>query len=592
MAVARKVGPRLPALAVTTACFIAADVLRGTRVRAATAASLAGWVLLLATTLSWARAGMSRARFSGIVARVLVLAGVAAGVLLAYLERSHVLEAGTHVDAVYTWVGLQWALALNNPITFIGSTPSYPQSPLMLLSHAPGMAVGFAALGPLALHLGILVTVAGLLAVMTVAIAPGTPLWKQGAAVALAAGCVSTRFFVQGYDAVGYVPVGVCLGLALVAALAIEDTVTQHRLIGGLVGLALLHSAYLGIAMALPMCAAWLLLRRHPVRWTRQFASENAILLVLLSALAVTIATNPNLILHRLRDVAGGGHRVSLLRETFARAPRLLAPLLPGWWWNRLGASWLLVDLPPLAGPVLPALAAMWVCSWIVAPEGVRATTRMVLFLAMLAVLSFLQHVLTGPEDYRDFPLVVGMSVAALLFVLRAPALSGAQAWIAWPLACLIAVLNFGDVAQLEGHRHLTDDYAPREVSLMETLRRDVAVRTPAAVGASRLLLVLEDILVPIRRLYLEVFEQRGFAVTPLAAGEFCQDRESALRTASAISCDAFVLASAATMCDRQAYARKDVSVVLRYETACPRTPDEATGRWRVLLPNGGAPPL
>jgi hypothetical protein len=191
---------------------------------------------------------------------------------------------------VYTWIGLQWALRLNNPITFVGSTPSYAQSPLMLLSHAPAMAIGFATL---AIHLGVLLVVAGILAVVTVAVAPGNPFWKQAAAVALAAACASTRFFVQGYDAVGYMPVGVFLGLAFVAALAVEPVVPRDRMVGGLLALLLLQDAYRGIGMALPLCAAWLVLRRHPIQAARAFVAENAILLLVLAMLGIRSRRTP-----------------------------------------------------------------------------------------------------------------------------------------------------------------------------------------------------------------------------------------------------------------------------------------------------------
>jgi len=589
-----KRGRLLPALALTTACFVAADLLRDVRVREATAVSLVGWVLLLLGTLSWARAGRPRARFVRALARVGALAGVAAVVLLAYLVRSRLLDAGTHVDVVYTWIGLGWALALNNPITFVGSTPSYAQSPLMLLSHAPGMAVGFAALGALALHTGLALTVAALLAITTVAVAPRAPVWMQAAAVALAAGCISTRCFEQAYNAIGYTPVGVCLGLGFVAAVAVANVGPRHRLIGGLVALALLHYAYLGIAMAMPMSGAWLLLRRRPLRWMRVFVAENRILLLVLVLLAATLATHGDVLLQRLRDVAGSGVPLGTrLRAALTTDTRFLAPLLPAWWWwHRLGPSWLLIDLPPLGGPVLPALALMWACAWIVAPRGRRVTMHVALFLLGLGGLSVLQHVLAGPEDYRDFPLVVAASVAAIGFVLRAPALSGATAWIAWTVACVVAAVNFADVARLAGHRYETNDYAPREVAMLEAVRRMTA-RAPDDVGAARLLVVHEDFVVPVRALYLDAFTARGFTVTPISADAFCADRDAALREAIHTDCSAFLLAASSTVCDRDAWDRTDASEILRYEATCPADRDDAPARWSaVALPDGPRPTL
>src|SRR5262245_1199980 len=112
----------------------------------------------------------------------------------------------------------------------------------MILSHLPGLAVGFHRVGPLALHLGVLLTVSGLLGLMTVLLAPTAPLGRQAAAVALAAGCISTRFVVQGYAAVGYTVAGITLGLALIAVLAVEDEALRERVVGGLIALAILHT--------------------------------------------------------------------------------------------------------------------------------------------------------------------------------------------------------------------------------------------------------------------------------------------------------------------------------------------------------------
>src|SRR5262249_11276456 len=223
------------------------------------------------------------------------------------------LEAGTHVDAVYTWLGLRWAFALGNPITLIGRTPSYPQSPMMLFSHLPGMALGFDRLGPLSLHLGVLLTVSALLALMTAILTPTASLGRQAAGVALAAACLSTRFVVQGYDAVGYTVAGVSLGLALVAVLAVEDESQRDRVVGALIVLAILHYSYVGVALGLPLCAAWLLARRHPIHATRAFVVANPILVLVLVLLAIAMTTHPEMALSRAYDVvAGVGSKVPL----------------------------------------------------------------------------------------------------------------------------------------------------------------------------------------------------------------------------------------------------------------------------------------
>jgi hypothetical protein len=581
----------------TAAFFLAADLLRRSGPRAATLIALAGWVLLGAATLIWMRARRPWGRLARRAARVAVLGVVAAAVLLAYLRHSHVLEAGTHVDAVYTWIGMGWVFSLDNPITLVGRTPSYPQSPLMLLSHLPAMAVGFGRLGPLAIHLGVLLTVSLLLALMVVVVTPGASLGRQAAAVALAAGCLSTRFVVQGYDAVGYTIAGVCLGLALVTVLAVEDAALRDRLVGGLVALAILHYSYVGLAMGLPLCAAWLVVRRHPVRATRAFLSANPILLLVLVLVAITMTTRPELALARAYDVVAGVASKVPLRTTLAK--KLASPSFGGIasveyqrWYVLNQASWHLVDLAPLGGPSIPLLAAMWVCSWIAAPRRVLAVIAyMIGFLALLGGLSLLEHVVTDPADYRDFPFVFAVTAAGLLFVLRAPALSGARAAIAWGAAVLVAAVNFGDVALLAGHRHASGDYAPQEVALFEALRHETARDGWHALGASRLVIPVTETHVPIRKLYLDVLAARGFNVTTIATAGLCRNKDEVVRATAKAGCDPFLLAFPLTACNpRAAAAEQGPVVVLRYDQPCAanRVP-AANPSPSVILLQGGS---
>ena len=500
----------------TTTLFLAADLTRGSLPGVATLLAIVGWALLSTAAVRWARAGASWSVFSRRVARIAVLALVAAVVLLGYLRHSHVLAAGTHVDAVFTWIGMRWVFALNNPVTLVGDTPSYPQSPLMILSHLPGMAVGFGRVGALALHLGVLLTVSALLALMTVLVTPTAALVRQVAAVALAAGCLSTRFVVQGYDAVGYTISGVCLGFALVAVLAIEDEGLRDRVVGGLITLAILHYSYVGVALALPLCAAWLLVRRHPLHDARTFALANPILLLVLVLLAISMTTHPELALARAYDVvAGVGSkvplRVSLARKLgSASVRRILAVVYQRWVVQNQG-SWHLVDLAPLGGPSVALLSAMWAGSWIVAPRRGAAMACMVGFVALLGALSLLEHVITDAADYRDFPFVFAVTAAGLLFILRAPALGGVHAALAWGLAIVVAAVNFGDVALLAGHRHASADYGPAEVGVLEALRRMTDHHGREDLGAARIVVPITDTAtVPLRGLYTELLGRAG----------------------------------------------------------------------------------
>jgi hypothetical protein len=578
----------------TTALFLTAELLRTSRPQSATLLALVGWGSLVAATLIWMRGGSSRARFWGKIARVAVLTLFAAAVLLIYFWHSHVLEAGTHVDAVYTWIGLRWVFALANPITLVGRTPSYPQSPMMLFSHLPGMALGFERLGPLALHLGVLLAVSALLALMTAILTPTASLGRQAAGVALAAACLSTRFVVQGYDAVGYTVAGVSLGLALVAVLAVEDESQRDRVVGALIVLAILHYSYVGVALGLPLCAAWLLARRHPIHATRAFVVANPILVLVLVLLAIAMTTHPELALARAYDVVVGvGSKVPLrpaLEKKLATASvRQLAGFAYERWCLLDQPSWHLVDLAPLGGPSLRLLAAMWTCSWIVAPRrALVVTAYMAGFLVLFVGLSLLSHVLTDPADYRDFPLVFAVTAAGLLFILRAPALGGLRAALAWGTAIVVAAVNFGDVTLLAGHRHASADYAPEEVSLLDALRRLTATHGKEELGSTLLAVTVADTaLVPVGKLYVELFGARGFTIVPISISEFCRGRDEVVRKMSA-SCKPFLLAYPLPACGlEKAYPGLRHVIVLRYDDPCPANRDAKPAPSAMLLEPG-----
>lgn len=437
------------------------------------------------------------------------------------------------------------------------------------------MAVGFGRVGALALHLGVLLTVSALLALMTVLVTPTAALVRQVAAVALAAGCLSTRFVVQGYDAVGYTISGVCLGFALVAVLAIEDEGLRDRVVGGLITLAILHYSYVGVALALPLCAAWLLVRRHPLHDARTFALANPILLLVLVLLAISMTTHPELALARAYDVvAGVGSkvplRVSLARKLgSASVPRILAVVYQRWVVQNQG-SWHLVDLAPLGGPSVALLSAMWAGSWIVAPRRGAAMACMVGFVALLGALSLLEHVITDAADYRDFPFVFAVTAAGLLFILRAPALGGVHAALAWGLAIVVAAVNFGDVALLAGHRHASADYGPAEVGVLEALRRMTDHHGREDLGAARIVVPITDTAtVPLRGLYTELLRARGFTVVPQSTAAFCQDRDQVVRAASA-GCEPFLLAYPVPSCGlERAFPGVSLVAVLRYDEPC-----------------------
>jgi hypothetical protein len=527
------------------ACMLAADLERATDLRLATELSMAGWALLLVQVAWWTRDGDEWGAAAAWLGRVAVAAVPAFVTLYAFYVHSRTLEAGVHVDAVYTYVGLQWFFELHNPITFAGSTYSYHQLPLLLLTHLPALPLGIDALGAFAIHAGAMVQVALLLAVAAVRLVPGS-LPRQALAAALAAAVFSNRLMILTYNTIGYPLPLVMLGLMLAIVAADDSPAGVDRPVGGLLAAALLHH-YPGWTMVLPLVVAWLVLRRHPVAATRAFLHANPVLLTVLAMALTTNAVHPDLLLTRVRDVslydglpaAGAVDTVrghwSYLTSVFPRVR--YAEFVKGY-----QGSWLLLNAPPLGPWGLPVMAATWVASALVVPRrALRYATLLVLLLAGLVGLTALQHLVTDFMDYRDFPLVHGATAAGLLFALRAPGRAGWRSAGAVALALAIGAHNWTDLATLAGKRFGTSDYAPRAQEALEAVRRLTRAGRLAPLDVTRVVVVGEEF-VALQGPYEAFFARHGVALRIVPLPEYCGAPLVTTKSVEGESCDAFLL--------------------------------------------------
>ncbi|TMD14550.1 MAG: hypothetical protein E6I96_09135, partial [Chloroflexi bacterium] len=101
----------VPALA----CMLGADLWRPRNVATATELSMAGWVVFVAQVAWWTRGDDGWRATCAWFGRVLLVAVPVLATLYLYYVRSHYLDAGVHVDVVFTYMGLQWFFELHNP---------------------------------------------------------------------------------------------------------------------------------------------------------------------------------------------------------------------------------------------------------------------------------------------------------------------------------------------------------------------------------------------------------------------------------------------------------------------------------------------
>jgi hypothetical protein len=573
---------RASSVALLLVLFGAADALRTADVRTATLLSMGGWVAFGVLFLAWAWAGVESGAALRQCGRLAALTLVAFAVLLAYYLRSRLIETGPHTDAVFTYQGLRSFLALENPITFAGRTPSYPQASLMLLLHLPGVAVGFEALGPLAIPLGAIVHLALLLGVAVDLLATGS-LRAKCAVVALAAGVYSNRLLVLTYDITGYAFPGVCLGLMFLVLVA-GDLDRPNRAIGGLLAVALLHH-YPGFFMVLPLCVAWLVLAREPWRRVQGFVADNPVVIAVLLMLAVSLATNPELMLNRIADVSVGPSGLESLRQkvrgnlVFLKA---IGPLLRHEFYENTRGSWFLLSIPALGGFVLPLAAGAWLVSFWTVERRVRYLLLLLALAVGLGALTIVQDLLTTWSDYRQFPFLFAMFTTGLAFVLRLPSLRGPRRMLAAAYAIGFALYNYVDLGSFHGATHGVET-AYRSQATMDTLRR--FVDRPDAVrrlGAAKLFVVVDPFF-PLEPLYLEVLAPRaGVPIKTIPVGEACPHGRMAEDEVSRRACKSFLVVAHATHCGAEGASPPDRrSPVLGrlYEAVCDRPEGTAAVR-------------
>ena len=518
--------------------------------------SMGAWALLFVAFLGWAWLGLGWSAKLRALGRIALLTLAAGSVLFGYFVRSKTLDAGVHVDAAYSYIGLTWFTELNNPITFVAPNPSYVQLPLMELGHLPALAIGFDRLGAFSCLFGTMLQVAVLLAVMTTIFVP-QHLLAQILTVGLAAAVFSNRMLVLGYNNFGYTVPAICLGLMFLAVVDDESVPDPDRVVGGLLLVAALQH-YSGLTQVLPLSLLWLVLRRGGLRRFPSFLARNPLLLAAAAMCLITVAIDPGPFALRLRDVTvgigqappqPGAALVAKMQKNWA----YLTSSFPHAYYHQLfienGGSWPFLNIPPLGGLVVPLMAGGWLLAvWSMAGRRLRCLLYVVAFVLALLTLAIFQHLLTDFTDYRNLTPIIALLVTGLLFVFRAPRSGRVLQLVALCYAVAVAVFNYVDLANLHGKLHSTPDYAPFSQQTMEGLVRYLKHRSPTELGVTRIHVVLDSFF-PLKPYYLKELARYGVPIEPIDEDQFCADQAGVLERASAAGCEPFLVVTHTKRC-------------------------------------------
>jgi hypothetical protein len=551
-------------LALVVGLILAAEVLRESHQRQATLLSMLAWSLFFVAFLNWVWVGRGWRSALQELGKIGVLSLIAGSVLLLYYVRSRTLEAGVHVDAAYTYIGLTWFTELRNPITFAAGNPSYHQFPMMLLAHLPALAIGFGRLGAFSCHLGTMLQVSLLLAVMTTIFVPQR-LTVQALTVGLVAAVFSNRMLVLSYNNFGYTVPAICLGLMFLVVVDDESVPDPDRIVGGLLSLSLLHH-YSAFTHVLPLSLVWLLARRGALRRLRVFLAKNSVLLAVGAILLITLAIRPELIMTRIKHVTirpDADFWQPLTLQDLATKIRqnwsYLVSMFPRSWFRlfvvKSPGTWSFLNIPPLGGLVVPVVAGTWILSaWSLLGRRLRYLLYLLSFASALLALAVMQHLVTDFAEYRDLLPIFALMVAGLLFVFRAPRLGLGLKLAAVSCAVAVAVFNYVDLAKLHGKIHGTSDYAHLSQQTMEGLAQFLKRRSPEEIGVARIHVVLDSFF-PLGSFYLKDLERYAVPIHVIDAKDFCADQGRTVEAASSMACDAFLLVTHSKRCPAPAAA-------------------------------------
>jgi hypothetical protein len=530
---------RIPLIAVEVAlaliaigAFSAAEMWRRSFGEWPTMASKLGWccwMLLVLVPLRNRILSLSFLRF-------LVLWVLAAFTLLAYLNRSGIVAAGPHVDAVYTWTALGWFLENHNPIVFGGSTYSYAQFPLFLLIHLPVQLIGFHLVGPGAPLLGAVIFLAALVAFLVLFLVPRTLLWQALTAVMFCA-CFSNRLFLQAYGPYPYMLTSLMyaflLFLLLESEAAAENKSAKAALTLLALSLLLYYTAFLYLLPALLLAAFF---TRHRITWL-SLVGDNRLLMGSVVLLAITCLLHPNLLAQRVAEVSirsatDNAEYLNKVLISFASFIPDLQRFGQRWTTSEMDGSWHFLKIPPLGG----GLAALTLVNLLISIAVTKPAWWRKLAWALFFIFTFLVTALfviaTDWDDKRAACFVWPTVAAGLFFVLVIPRLTFWPKAVLFAYALALGIFNYWDIACLDGQRYESRDYAPLAQESMESFRQ--MLRGGESTEKGKLFVVTED-LFPLFNLYRpELSENYGIDLVHIPATRFCGAADRALRDAGA----------------------------------------------------------
>jgi hypothetical protein len=531
--------------------FLAAEVLRDVDIVRSTLLSMIGWATFALLWFVWFCEQHGIGGALARIARVAVLTAVAFPLLYAYYAHSGLVAAGIEVDAGYTFLALHWFVGGGNPITYAGRTTSFAQFPFALLTHLPADLVGFDRLGPFAIHAGIMLQIAALLALLIVVLVERNVL-VQAVLVALAAAVFSNRLTVLLYNLTGYAIPAVAVGiLFLIIALGDRRPSVVFPRAGALLALALLHH-YPGFFFVLPIVAAWVVAGRTPWLRVAAFVRANVPLFAVLIIGAICVAIHPELLVQRLRAVTTENAGADAFRLKAAKNWTFLTggfpPLFIRMFFRESAGSWHLLDIPPLGGPTPWLVVGSWIATVLaLGRRGVGYVMRLAVLALGLVALTGLQHVVTGFENYRDMMLVIGLvttSVAVVPLIARMDARRGGLLAV-WSLA--VAACNWTDVTALVGRHYDVSEYAPQAQALAE--RHRLHRRRDDAGLRDAILVAIVPQPFPLAPLYQLAAHRHAIDLRIRDAQQFCDDPVATVDGTLSADCHAVGFALAPSMC-------------------------------------------
>lgn len=500
-----------------SAPFLIAELSRNVFPRAATVASMIGWLAIVTCTFTESlRAFGSERVLRFLQSWILVFA-----VLSTYLWHSGLARNGVWVDLIYTYDAARAFLELANPITFMGTTHSYVAFFGYILIHLPAIFIGFPTLLGFSYYLGPLLLVALLLALAVHAFVASSR-YRWVCLVLLSASFCDT-LLIQSFNSIIYsFP---ALGFAvLVLAYAVRPRLIFF--LSSVTSILSMSLQYAGFFFLSPLLALGTF-RELKRKGLRSVVASSVLTLTILCIFAVSYVVARDELMRRVDDIVKKNSSTQSapfaerLAQRAKELPEVARAKITATYLKGGANSWFLRPEASLS------LHALWLNGigliLLLVTLSAKRMTVVVAGLAYSAAAVLALMLVSDYADYRMYFFFFGALVLSKFFILRLHAIRHSWLRVSYAgFALVSAFVNWRDIGRYQVFREHGIYTSGATQPLLENLI-DVADSTNLLSSSGNRVYIVREDFCPLCDDYLSALQSRsGADIQFVTRGALC----------------------------------------------------------------------